>query len=172
MTKTAWNCKIWWNFEPEGQHDPDWTQIWTLGAWPNPKSGFKLGNIARLLAWTWISSDFLIIPTHFFTLRANPNPISDPEGPNWVRVRPWGPKMGWYDQNIGPIWGSRWNLRNNPKLNPLLGLDQAPRVQIWVQSGSCWPLGSEFHQILKFQAVLVIFHQQKNVFKNNYVCSN
>ena len=29
MTKTAWNCKMWWNSEPEGQQDSDWTQIWT-----------------------------------------------------------------------------------------------------------------------------------------------
>ena len=90
---------------------------------------------------------------------ANPIPILDSEGPNWVRVRPWGPKMGGYDQNIGPILGSMRNVRNNPKLNPLLGLGQAPRVQIWVQSELCWPLGLEFHQILQFQAVLVIFNQ-------------
>ena len=25
-----------------GQPDPDWTPICTLGAWPNPKSGFNL----------------------------------------------------------------------------------------------------------------------------------
>jgi hypothetical protein len=43
MTKTAWNWKIWWTFKPEGQPYPDWTQIRTLGAWPNPKSGFSLG---------------------------------------------------------------------------------------------------------------------------------
>ena len=48
MTKTAWNCKIWWNSEPKGQHDPDWTQIWTLGAWSKPKSGFNLGLFLRL----------------------------------------------------------------------------------------------------------------------------
>ena len=164
MTETAWNCKIWWTSESEGQHDPDWTQIWTLGAWPTPKSGFKLGVFPRLLAWTWIWSNFLIIPTQFLALRANLDPISDPEGPPWgsklVGVRPWGPKMGWYNQNIGPILGFRWNLRNNPKLNPLLGLGQAPRVQIWVQSGSSWPSGSELHQILHFHAVLVIFNQQ------------
>ena len=160
MTETAWNCKIWWTSESEGQHDPDWTQIWTLGAWSTPKVGSNLGFFPTLLAWTWIWSNFLIVPTQFLTLRANPNPISNPECPNWVRVRPGGPKMGWYDQNIGPISGSRWNQRNNPKLNPLLGLGQAPRVQIWVQSGLCWPSGSEFDQILQFKAVLAIFNQQ------------
>ena len=175
MTKTAWNCKIWWNSEPEGQHDPDWTQIWTLGAWTNPKSGFKLGIFHGLLAWAWICSDFLILPTQFFTLMANPIPILDSEGPNWVRVRPWGPKMGWYDQNIGPISGSRWNLRNNPKLNQLLVLGQAPRVQIRVQSGPSWPSGSNIHQIFQSQALLAKFNQRYLLKKTqvfNYVVTD
>ena len=89
MTKTAWNCKIWWTSESEGQHDPDWTQIWTLGAWPTPKSGFKLGFFPRLLVLTWIWSNLLIIPAQFLALRANPDPIQDPEGP------PLGSKLGW-----------------------------------------------------------------------------
>ena len=48
MTKTAWNWKIWWNSKPEGQSDPDWTPIWTPGAWPNP----KFWDIFKILAWT------------------------------------------------------------------------------------------------------------------------
>ena len=110
MTKTAWNCKIWWNSEPEGQHDPDWTQMWTLGAWPNPISGFNLGLCLRFhldpeigpLFWSYqpIFGPKGLIPTQFgssgWALRVL----------NWVRVGPQGRKLGWYDQKIRPNSGS------------------------------------------------------------------
>jgi hypothetical protein len=54
----------------------------------------------------------------------------------WVGVGPQGPHFSWYDQKMCPISGSSFCLINNPKLNPLLGLGEAPRVQIQVQSGS------------------------------------
>ena len=79
--------------------------------------------------------------------------------------------MGWYDQNIGPILGSRWNLRNNPKSKPILGLCQAPRVQIWVQPGSCWPLGSEISSDFKVSSCFGYIQSNmigKKIFKNNY----
>jgi hypothetical protein len=60
---------------------------------------------------------------------------------------PQGPHLGWYDQKMGLILGSSLNLRNNPKLNPVLGVGPAPRVNDWVQSGSGWPPGSEIYQI-------------------------
>ena len=130
--------------EPKGQHDPDWTQIWTLGAWPNPRSGFKLGIFPRLLAWTWNWSDFWFYQPNF-----------RPWGPTLSQFRTLGVQIG-FEWDLG-VW--KWagiikksdqiqvqanNLGKIPNLNPLLGLGQAFRVQIWVQSWSCWPSGSDF----------------------------
>ena len=39
---------------------------------------------------------------------------------------PRDPKSGWVDSKMDPISDSSLNLRNNSKLNPLLGLGQAP----------------------------------------------
>ena len=65
---------------------------------------------------------------------------------------------------------SSLNLRNNPKLNPVLGVGPAPRVNDWVQSGSGWPPGSEIYQIIQFQAVLAKFNQlQLPINHTNYV---
>ena len=81
-----------------------------------------------------------------------------------------GPQLGWYDQKICLILGSSLNLRNNPKLNPVLGVGLAPRVNDWVQSGSGWPPGSEIYQIIQFQAVLAKFNQlQLPINHTNYV---
>ena len=56
-------------------------------------------------------------------------------------------------------WDQFWiqanNLGNHPKLNPLLGLSQALRVQIRVQSGSGWPSGPEIYQIFQLSSFLV-----------------
>ena len=83
---------------------------------------------------------------------------------------PQGPQLGWYDQKMGLILGSSLNLRNNPKLNPVLGVGPAPRVNDWVQSGSGWPPGSEIYQIIQFQAVLAKFNQlQLPINHTNYV---
>ena len=160
MTKAAWKCKIWCNSEPEGQLDPDWTQICTLGAWPNPKSGFNLGLFLRF------HLDPKIGPI-FWSYQ----PIFGPQGLTLILFGPSGSEIwlglahrvkNWVGmiKKSNQIQVQANNLEKIPNLNQLLGLGQAPRVQIWVQSGSCWPSGSEFHQILQFQAVLVIFNQQ------------
>ena len=48
----------------------------------------------------------------------------------------------------GLKYGSNFRSKlKSKKLKPVLGLVQAPRVQIWVQSGSAWPSGSKIHQI-------------------------
>ena len=50
------------------------------------------------------------------------------------------------------------------------GVDKAPRVNNWVQSGSGWPSGSEIYQIFQFQAVLAKFNQlQLPINHNQYV---
>ena len=104
------------------------------------------------------------------------NDLQQPQGPQWVLntyfilhravesrggfnppprvgVGPWGKILGWYDQHSAQvqIWVQSNNQDNNTKLNPLLGLGQAPRVRIWVQSGSGWPEGSKIHQIFCFK---------------------
>ena len=72
---------------------------------------------------------------------------------------------------MGLILGSSLNLRNNPKLNPVLGVGPAPRVNNWVQSGSGWPSGSEIYQIIQFQAVLGKFNQLQLPINHKQLCS-
>jgi hypothetical protein len=55
-----------------------------------------------------------------------------PQGPKSGWGGPPGPNLGQYDQKMGPILGLSLNLRNTSKLNPLLGLCRAPRVQNWI----------------------------------------
>ena len=78
--------------------------------------------------------------------------------------------MGWFDQKMGLILGSSLNLRNNPKLNPVLGVGPDPRVNDWVQSGSGWPPGSEIYQIIQFQAVLAKFNQLQLAINHSQLC--
>ena len=164
MTKTAWNCKIWCNSEPEGQLDPDWTQIRTLGAWPNPKSGFNLGLFLRFHLNPKIGPIFWLYQPIFGPQGLTPTNLDPQGGPSGSEI---GSRLALRAKNwvgiikkLDQIQVQANNLGKTPNLNPLLGVDQAPRVQIWIQSGSCWPLGTEFHQILQFQAVLVMFNQQ------------
>ena len=57
------------------------------------------------------------------------------------------------------------NSKQNPKLNPVLGVGPAPRVNNWVQSGS------EIYQIIQFQAVLAKFNQLQLPINHNQLCS-
>ena len=63
---------------PEGQPDPDWTQLWTLGALPTPKSG-----------WCYFLDFSLNQKLDTFFGQASPN--LDPEGPPHPSFEPWGP---------------------------------------------------------------------------------
>ena len=90
MTKTAWNWKIWWTFKPEGQPDPDWTQIRPWGPDPTP----KVGSI-----WSYFL-DFSLNPK-FDPFFGQANPNLDPEGPTppdlgpWYQCWPWQPYPNW-----------------------------------------------------------------------------
>ena len=70
--------KIWWIFEPVCHPDPDWTRIWTLGAWTNSKSGFNLELLLRFQLEPEIGS-ILESTTLFWILRA-PLDLTQPYG--------------------------------------------------------------------------------------------
>ena len=133
-----------------------------FGPWvpdPTPKVGSIWGYFINS-PWSPNWTNILVIPAHFWTPRSHPNPIWTPGSKiglelalrvkNWVGIIKKSDQIQVQANNLGKI----------PNLNPLLGLGQAARVQIWVQSESCWPSDSEFHHILQFQAVLEIFNQQ------------
>ena len=138
-----------------------------FGPWgpdPTPKVGLIW---SYFLDFTWIPKldQYFGYTNPFLDPKVSPNPKVGPQcGPSGseiglglaLRAKNWVGIIKKLDQ----IQVQANNLGKTPNLNPLLGVDQAPRVQIWIQSGSCWPSDSEVHQILQFQAVSVIFNQQ------------
>ena len=138
-----------------------------FGPWgpdPTPKVGLIW---SYFLDFTWIPKldQYFGYTNPFLDPKVSPHPNLDPQGgpseseigsglalraKNWVGII----------KKLDQIQVQANNLGKTPNLNPLLGVDQAPRVQIWIQSRSCWPSDSEVHRILQFQAVSVIFNQQ------------
>ena len=85
MAKRASTWKNLINFESDGQPDPDWIRIWTLGYCTTPKSGFNLRLFSK------------------FKYELKIGPIFWSYQPNY---RPWGsipnPRYLWGGHNLPP----------------------------------------------------------------------
>ena len=136
MNKTCWNWEIWWNSKPEGQPDPDWTQIWTPGACPIPKSGLTF-------------EFFLSLNLKLDTLLGYTNPSFVPKGPpigpkpTWFWIWPWlnptlDPGGLTHPKNVGSICGYFLNFSLKTKMGhmfwsclPNFGTQGPDPTQFW-----------------------------------------
>ena len=123
---------------PEGQPEPDWTQLWTLGALSTPKSG-----------WCYLL-DFSLNPKlDTFFGQASPN--LDPEGPLHLSFEPWWPTP--HESTLWAIWVLHHRVESGqvgPSGSKLgLGGPSGSKIGLgWPQNGSNFGFKLNYPQFL------------------------